>query len=282
MNSDTQICFVADFFAEHVLGGGELNNEELIELLKAKGISVVKKRSFEVNQQYVKNSDEAFIIANFIGLSEESKFELQQKSRYIIYEHDHKYLTNRNPAHFKDFVAPKEAIINYEFYEKANAVFCQSEFHQKIIQKNLNLDNIENLSGNLWNVESLQLMREISHRTKKNSCSVMDSDIAHKNTAEAVKYCLFKNLKYQLISDSNYCSFLEKLGENDKFVFFPKTPETLSRVVVEARMMGLSVITNNLVGATHEPWFKQKGPELIDTIETKREEIPSKVLKAFE
>ena len=51
MSSVSRICFVADFFAEHVLGGGELNNEELIELLRAKGISVVKKRSFEINQQ---------------------------------------------------------------------------------------------------------------------------------------------------------------------------------------------------------------------------------------
>ena len=282
MSSVSRICFVADFFAEHVLGGGELNNEELIELLRAKGISVVKKRSFEINQQYIKDSDEDFIIANFVGLSEESKLALQQKSRYIIYEHDHKYLTNRNPAYFKDFIAPKEAIINYEFYEEANAVFCQSGFHQKIIQKNLNLDNLQNLGGNLWNDESLQLMKKISHRDKKNRCSVMDSNIPHKNTSEAVRYCDFKNLKYELISDSNYCSFLEKLGQNDKFVFFPKTPETLSRVVVEARMMGLSVITNNLVGATHEPWFEQKGPELIDTIEAKREEIPLKVLKAFE
>jgi len=29
-----RIIFVADFFAEQVLGGGELNNEELITIVK--------------------------------------------------------------------------------------------------------------------------------------------------------------------------------------------------------------------------------------------------------
>ena len=47
-------------------------------------------------------------------------------------------------------------------------------------------------------------------------------------------------------------------------MFFPKTPETLSRVIVESRMMGMSVITNNLVGATKEDWYALKGEELID------------------
>ena len=34
---------------------------------------------------------------------------------YLIYEHDHKYLSSRNPADFDNFQAPKEEIINYDF-----------------------------------------------------------------------------------------------------------------------------------------------------------------------
>ena len=36
------------------------------------------------------------------------------------------------------------------------------------------------------------------------------------------------------------------------------TAETLSRIVVEARMMDMKVITNNLPGAVKEPWFKKR------------------------
>ena len=68
--------------------------------------------------------------------------------------------------------------------------------------------------------------------------------------------------------------FLLRLGESEKFIFLPKTPETLSRIAVEARMMGLTVITNNLVGATGEEWFSLKGEDLIEVIRKKRIEIP--------
>ena len=67
--------------------------------------------------------------------------------------------------------------------------------------------------------------------------------------------------------------FLGRLGKNEAFVFFPKTPETLSRIVVEARMMGVKVITNKLVGATKEEWFKLKGVELVEQMRTLRPQI---------
>jgi hypothetical protein len=203
------------------------------------------------------------------------------KKKYIIYEHDHKYLIDRNPALFNDFLAPKEAIVNYKFYSSAKAILCQSSFHKSIIERNLNLKNIISLGGNLWSEESLYLMEEISKNNKKESCSIMKSNIGHKNTYEAIRFCQAKNLDYELIEDKNYHNFLRKLGSNEKFVFFPKTPETLSRVVVEARMMGCSTITNNLIGATKEPWFEQKGSDLIKTIRKKREEIPQRVIEAF-
>ena len=71
------------------------------------------------------------------------------------------------------------------------------------------------------------------------------------------------------------------MGQNKTFVFFPKTPETLSRVVVEARMMGMSVIVNRMIGATREPWYKLKGDSLIREVRNMRKTIPSKVVEAF-
>ena len=43
-------------------------------------------------------------------------------------------------------------------------------------------------------------------------------------------------------------------------------------------MMGMKTITNNLVGATKEDWFKLKGIELIDAMRAKREEIVTTVI----
>tara|TARA_Y100000034_G_C6666845_1_gene292577 strand:- start:313 stop:645 length:333 start_codon:yes stop_codon:yes gene_type:complete len=107
----------------------------------------------------------------------------------------------------------------------------------------------------------------------------MLSNIDHKNTNDAIKYCSLQRKKYELIPPLPYYDFLKRLGTNDTLVFLPKTPETLSRIVVEARMMGMRVITNNRVGAAKEEWFSLKGKELIEVIRHKREEISNKVLE---
>jgi len=277
-----KFVFIADFFTDQVLGGGELNNDELIKILSAWGHQIVKINSHFVTTNFIEqNKDKKFIIANFINLRRDC-FEVLYDKQYIIYEHDHKYLTTRNPGVFPDFKAPKEAIINYKFYKEAKAVLCQSSFHKGIVEKNLELENIISTGGNLWSTESLNLMREISQKGKNKACSILKSNIGHKNTFEALRFCQVKNLECELIEDKDYHNFLRKLGSNEKFIFFPKTPETLSRVVVEARMMGASVITNNLVGATKEDWFKFKGKELIKIMDSKRSEIPKKVIGAFD
>ena len=65
------------------------------------------------------------------------------------------------------------------------------------------------------------------------------------------------------------------------FIFLPKTPETLSRIVVEARMMGLGIIANHNVGATKEEWFSLKGSKLIKVMREKRQEIATKIINIF-
>jgi hypothetical protein len=272
-----KICFIADFFADEVGGGGELSNEELIKILSVDH-DVSKVKSIHFLPEHI-DENTNYVVCNFIGLREECKSALK---KYIIYEHDHKYLDNRNPALYNDFIAPKENIINFEFYKNAKAVICQSTMHKDIVQKNLNLDNIISIGGNLWSEEVLNLLEEYSKNKKQNKYSIMNSHIGHKNTTDAVRFCKYKNYDYELINPCSYEEFLFKLGQNKGFVFFPKTPETLSRIIVEARMMDMKVITNNLPGAVKEPWFEKRGVELIEIMRNKRKEISDKVINIFE
>ena len=277
-----KFVFVADFFVEHVLGGGELNNEECIKILISKGHSVSKVQSHLITPSFVnENKAKNFIIANFVNLSQDC-INAFYKTNYVIYEHDHKYLRSRNPADYKDLTAPKEELVNLDFYKKAKAVLCQSQYHLDIIKKNTGLTNLVNLSGNLWSTFSLKMIEELSKKQKQKKCSIMRSPIPHKNTSDAISLCMAKGLDYELVHSENYKEFLNALGSNEKFVFLPKTPETLSRVAVEARMMNMSLITNNMLGASKEPWFELKGKALIDFVYEMRESIPLVVVKAFE
>ena len=276
-----KFVFIADFFVNEIIGGGELNNEELINILIDRKLSVKKINSHLVTVDFIEAHKECnFIISNFINLSPKCCEALYDK-KYVIYEHDHKYLKNRNPAIYPEFKVPDSEIVNYKFYKEAAAVLCQSAFHHDIVYKNLKIDNIISLGGNLWSLESLNIIREYSHKDKLRKCSIMDSPILHKNTSAARAFCAHKNIDYELIPSLAYYEFLDRISNNDTLVFFPKTPETLSRIVVEARMMGMKVTTNNLVGATREEWFKLKGPELIDIMVDKRETISNMIIKAL-
>jgi hypothetical protein len=273
--------FIADFFANEIPGGGELNNKEFIDIIRSSGFSVEKIKSERVTPSVIQaNRDCNFIVANFIGLREDAKKSLYDK-KYVIYEHDHKYLKGRNPALYKDFKAPVDEIINYDFYQNALAVICQSSFHKGIVEKNLNLQNVCSVGGNLWSTETIDFLEGLSNIRRADKCSIMNSNIPHKNTIDAIRYCKIKNLDFELIPNLPYHDFLRTLAKNDTFVFFPKTPETLSRVVVEARMVGMKVITNSQVGATQEEWFQLKGTSLIRLMREKRDHIPSLIMKKF-
>jgi hypothetical protein len=274
----SNIIFVADVFAEHHLGGGELSNQELIRQLILRGHDVETKLSAAINIPYLQeNRKNHFIIANFLGLPNEAMDFLRANCSYLIYEHDHKYLTTRDPSVFDNFLAPEEEVINRDFYSCAKGVFCQSKIHQEVAQKNLKLDNIYSVGGNLWDDETLDLLEVLSHKEKKDRYSIWDSTNPIKNTSLAAGYCTRKGFPYDLVGHLSYKQFLEKISDNKTLIFLPQTLETLCRVAVECRMTGMNVMTNKKLGATSEEWFSLKGIELISLMREKRNTICKQV-----
>ena len=267
------IVYVADSMYPKFIGGGELNDFELCEILKNK-FNVTKVISSDLTIDFLSiKKDSFFILSNFLLLNRHCYDFILNNVKYVIYEHDHKYLKTRNPAKYKNYKAPATELINLSLYQNAAAILCQSSFHKNIIEKNTNLQNVINLSGNLWSIDTLNLLEQNSLKPKHDLVSIMQSTNWHKNTSDAVTYCQFKKLNYELIKPAPYKQFLSNLSNNDKLVFFPKTPETLSRICVEARMMGMKVITNKNIGASYEDWFPLKGTEMINFMKNKRLEI---------
>ena len=154
----TKIVFISDFFADEIRGGAELCNDALIGLLRDRYTVETIKSAFVTPELLLKNLDSFFIIANFFMLPEPFKDVFAAKAKYVILEHDHKYVSSNNPSLYKDFLAPETQIINKHFYAAAQAVMCQSKKHASVVQKNLMLDNIVSLSGNIWTEEQLSVL----------------------------------------------------------------------------------------------------------------------------
>ena len=123
------------YFVEEINGGAERCNDAFIQKI-SNDFSVLKIKSRNLNPNIIKQSDAFFIIANFFELSQECKIALQDYKKYLIYEHDHKYLRTRDPSPFKDYLAPSAILCNVDFYKKAKAVVCQSQKHADILKSN--------------------------------------------------------------------------------------------------------------------------------------------------
>jgi hypothetical protein len=272
-----KIVFISDFFVEHVHGGAEIYDDLLIKELEKKNVKVCKFQSHEFSLNHFKLYEKCgfdFLISNFVNLQETIKKKLQVYSdRYSILEHDHKYLINRNPAEFKNFIAPKQMIINKTFYASAKNVFCQSVKHAEVLSTNLKISNVINLGCSLWSEEQINTIKNIPVVKNSKAMVISDPNVI-KGTSEAIEACKSKNVEFDLLEKMPYEEYLEALGRYEKFVFFPKTLESFCRVVVEARMLGCKLMTNNLNGCTYEPWFRKlKGLELIEYVDSQRENI---------
>ena len=55
MSMSRSVVFISDFFVEQVLGGGELNDSELIKMLQQKNTDVTKIQSHMVDQEFLES-----------------------------------------------------------------------------------------------------------------------------------------------------------------------------------------------------------------------------------
>jgi len=266
-----EIVFVADLFRQDLLGGAESNDNILIRGLEKMGHSVECHRASSISPEYIReNKEKKFIISNFISLSEASKNSLVEMGcDYIIYEHDHKYVSTRDPSVFVEYKIPENKIINKRFYQEAQAVVVLSKVCREVIEKNLGISNVHNIGCSLWSQEKFEFLKSLSARAKSGTV-VLDSSNPIKGTAEAKEVCENRKIEYSLISSADEVKFLEMLSSAERLVFIPQVLETFCRLVAEAKMMGCKVLTKkNLIGFASEDCFNLSGEELIDVMSSR-------------
>ncbi len=265
-----KIIFISDFFSDHFVGGAALNDEEAVSLL-SKEFEVVKIKSRYTYSGFIEeNKNNFFIISNFFELPQNVVQSLKS-CNYAIYAHDYKFVKHTNPAVYENFKVPEEDLISLDFYKQSKKIICQSKLQKEIYDLNLNFqDKTINFSGNLWSSKHLELMKKLKEEKKENSSAIMSSPYPQKGTQKAIDFCKENKKRANVISSDNYEFFLKKMSSNSEFIFFPTTPETLSRTCVEAKLMGIKVITNKLTGVFHEPWFQKSSEEVNEYLLNKK------------
>jgi hypothetical protein len=279
------IIFVSDYFSNEMRRGAEVCNDALLFYLD-------NPTTIESHKLNHVNSTSFYIITNFVQLSEPVKNQLIRYKNYLIYEHDHKYISTRNPfllptgqENPTGIVSP-EYLINQDFYKNATIVICQTQWHEEQLNKN-GITNTTNIHGSFYLEEDLDLIESCIVQPTKRILSkyaffndaefiiMADGRTMYqgnniKNKKASLKYCLDNNLSYMPIPRlNNKINFWKTIAKYQYFVFFPDIPETCSRLLIETKMLDINVITNKNSGAAHEDWFKLNGRNLINEFRNK-------------
>ena len=264
-----EIVFIADMFKEQLPGGGESNDFVLIQHLQSQGYVVNKVLCHNVDDNLI-SSHQTFIIGNFIQLSEEYKHKLRKK-KYIIYEHDHKYLKSRDPSVYTNFIAPIHELVNEAFFKNAHAVVVLSNICEEIIKANLQLDNLYNIGCSLWTDEKLNYIKMLSDTEKSKEYAILRSPNPVKGFSQAIDFCSKNNIQFDIIEPCEAKSLLTKLAQYKVLVFFPQVLETFCRLATEAKMLNCKLLTKKkMLGFASEDCFKLQGKELINDITQRR------------
>jgi len=270
-----KVLLISDeVYSEINNGGAESNNNEIIKILNDSGIKCdfIKTHDFNNTFDSIVKYD-LYIVSNFYFISEEAKNFLYSK-KYIITEHDYKFVRERNPCFFPNLIVPQDRIIHVDFYKNAKFVLVQSNFQKEVFGKSIKLDNLINFSGNLWSDETLDLILSLSKTPKNGKAAILgEDDYGIKGRDISIEFCKKVHLKYDLLPKTNHHSFLKNLSKYSTYVFFPRSPETLSRVSIEARLMGLSVVTSDYTAAVHESFFDYESNRMIEYIKDKPKQI---------
>jgi len=267
----SKLYYISDFFIEDILGGAEKADQVIINDLQEKyDVIKIRSRDFDANKNY---EDGVFIISNFVHLNKEAK-ETIEKKRYIIIEHDHKYIKGKNPTFYKNNVVPAEGLINLSFYRNAEYVFGQTKAHAECIRDNLLLDNVCSFGMSFWSEQDLDIILKASLNDKNKKAIILKHHNPLKGTYESGKFCQNNNIKPKILSGKqNFSDFINSMSTSESIVYLPKLMESFCRVVTEARMLGLKIYANKNVTCITEDWFsKYKGKELIDFVRKKTED----------
>jgi GT2 family glycosyltransferase len=273
------IILVADVFVDAVpQGGAEIVNDLLSKSLKEKGFEVLEVEACRLDTSFIeKHSDHLFIVAGIMSLPPDPDiYKTLLNTTYLVYEHDHKYVNDRNPAIFPNFKAPESQLRFVDLYENAEAVICQSSMHRDILSLNLpNCNKVISAGGSLWSEDFISFVElSLSRSTDRaNKAAIIRSANEIKGQHKAEQYCLQNNLDYDLVSAPDPKSLFELLKQYEYFVFLPKTPETFSRIFMEAKLAGCKIITNSLVGAVNENYTYDNPHILLEEVKKARESI---------
>jgi len=266
------------------LGGTALTTEALIEPNK-ENVTSVSTEWF----RYDESEDFFYIVGNCVTLSQESfesLYHLFQKGNFCKIEFDYNYCDYRGKVPHKHF-AGKECLCPFgetgylpmrQLY-KGIIENAKKIFYMSAQQRDIHLEALRTLDEDktfvitsTFKKENFEKFKQLRGRKKNGKYAIIEGQggwhTEAKGIRPSIEFARANNINYDLISTKTHDGMLELLSQYSGIIFLPIIHDTCPRVTIEAKLLGLDVITNEKSQHITEDWwnfeFDQMSEYLID------------------
>ena len=266
-----QIIFVADMFAEQYAGGAELTSEALID---ASPELVKKVHARNLTVEFLQENADAFwIFGNFASINWSLVPVIAANLRYAVLEYDYKFCLHRSiEKHLHetgqecDCHKKQLGQLVAAFYQAADVVFWMSDAQRlRYIERFPALLNHRNsiVLSSVFDQQFFDKIEAIKNSSSERSgWVVLGSQSWIKGFDDAVKWCEDNGKRFQSYWDVPYDQMLNTLASAEGFVYLPKGGDTCPRMVIEAKLLGCEVVTNDNVQHASEIWWQGSPDEI--------------------
>lgn len=241
-------------------------------------------------------SDTLFIFGNIFGINESNINAINNvllTKRFVKIEFDYGFCKYRCLQAYQKFTgmekwepfsekfgSPPLQQLYFNIMSNSLGLFYMSNEQMRIhnqMLKDLPVNNKQFVLGSCFTKETLYRLDKLSKNRKNNGkyCIIKGNDGWHseaKGFFEAKKYCMENKLEFDILDEKDYNVFLDKMSGYKGLVFLPIIHDTCPRLTIEAKILGLHLITNSNVQHASEEWFKKDRKEIIEYLS----DIPEK------
>ena len=264
---ESSIVFVSDIFVDEYIGGAELTTEALFNSSPYK---VFKLKSSELTQELISQGvQKTWVFFNFSQLNYNLLPFIVANCHYFIVEYDYKFCRFRSiELHEKQAGKPcdchtaQHGKLTSALFQGAEKIFWMSDNQKKRYQKRFSFlgDEKSVLLSSVFEVKDLEYIERLRNARKemkiKKDFVVLESNSWIKGVEETKKYLDDQQINFVSLGGLQYHELLRKLSEYAGFAFMPLGGDTCPRIVIEAKLLGLKLLTNGNVQHTGEDWWK--------------------------
>mgnify|MGYP001338793043 FL=1 len=279
----TEYVFVSDLFHQQYAGGAELSLKTLFE--SAPG-SVTLANSSMVNDEFIDfYRDSKWVFGNIADLSSDVIAQLiKENIEYSFIEFDYKLCKHRNPVLYDfvegetcDYSKTDRGLAIQEFIRNSKSTFFMSEEQRRIYQEHLpeTSDANTHILSSLFDDHFFERINTLNTKyegqPRDDKWLVLGSNSWVKGALPSENWCKENNLDYELIFGVEYNQFLKRLAQAKGLCAMPAGYDTCPRLVIEAKLLGCELQTNEYVQHRDEEWFNKPSEEIIKYLRTRKD-----------